>query len=82
MNKWLTNDCDKNTHLIGNFKANSLDIEIFVQLLGVGREYPLPTGKGWKFFLEFWVENGAFWCILDAIYADYSNLKLYAAHQR
>jgi len=35
---------------------------------------PLP-----RKFLDFWVENGAFWCIMGAIYADCSNLKLYGS---
>ena len=44
---------------------------------------PLP-----RKVLEFQVENGTFWCIPGAIYADCSNLKLYgllrctAAHRR
>ena len=57
----------------------------------LGIPSPLKKGSGEgamtlpRKFLDFWVENGAFWCILGAIYADCSNLELYGllpAHQR
>jgi len=38
---------------------------------------PLREGSGRKFFVDFSVKNGTFWCILGAIFADSSNLKLY-----
>ena len=43
-----------------------------------GGVFPVPTrGRVSQNFLDFWVENGAFWCILGAIFADCSNLKLF-----
>ena len=50
----------------------------------MGKRFPFPTEERsgrelWpsKIFFDFWVENDALWYILVAIFADWSNPKLY-----
>ena len=42
------------------------------------RVLPLSIGGGVsQIFFDFWMENGAFWCLLSAIFAHCSNLQLH-----